>query len=221
MAALTGKTAKIRTTSVLGTSATDNAATITTGVGGALSSVQMDATGRRHWDRADTATPTLWLNSTLVASSDIAEINPVQGIFSLDNSRTSTGTYTIDCIFLTNTYLTGGQSWALDWDTEMYDTTSFATESTGVAQWRTFIPGLSGGTVTISKLASTGGTTGPLVYDHMNLQSDVIVELITDGANHYEAYGFYNSLGVTADIDALTVESIDITIDGDLYFSTT
>lgn len=220
MAALSGKTAKIRTTSVLGTSATDNAATITTGAGTGNSSIQMDATGRRHWDRSATATPTLWLNSTLVGATEYT-VNPVQGIFALNNSRTATGTYTIDCIFLTNTYMAGGQSWELDWDTEMYDTTSFATASTGVTQWRTFIPGLSGGSVTISKLSSTGGTTGPLVYDHMNLQSDVIVELITDGANHYEAYGFYNSLGVTADIDALTVESIDITIDGDLYFSTT
>ena len=220
MVVIAGKSAKIRSTSVLGTSSTDNAATITTGLAGALSSVQINATGRRHWDRSATATPDLYLNSTLVPSSDIASINPVQGIFSLDNSRTSTGVYTIDCHFLTTSYLAGGQSWELDWDTDMYDTTTFSVTTADV-QWRTFVPGLSGGSVSISKLASTGGTTGPLVYDHMNLQSDVVVELVTNDANHYEAYGYYSALGVQADIDGLTVESIDITIDGDLYYSTT
>ena len=220
MVVIAGKSAKIRSTSVLGTSSTDNAATITTGLAGALSSVQINATGRRHWDRSATATPDLYLNSTLVPSSDIASINPVQGIFSLDNSRTSTGVYTIDCHFLTTSYIAGGQSWELDWDTDMYDTTSFSVTTADV-QWRTFVPGLSGGSVSISKLASTGGTTGPLVYDHMNLQSDVVVELVTNDANRYEAYGYYSALGVQADIDALTVESIDITIDGDLFYSTT
>jgi hypothetical protein len=220
MAAIAGKSAKIRTTSILTTSSTDNAATITTGAGTGVSSVQIDATGRRHWDRGSTATPSLYLNSTLVPSSDIASINPVQGVITLDNSRTSTGTWTIDMRFLTTTYLAGGKSWDLDWDTNMYDTTAFST-TTGNVQWRTFVPGLSGGSVSISRLTSTGGTTGPLVYDHMNLQNDVVVELVTDAANHYEAYGWYDSLGVTADIDSLTVESIDITIDGDLYFSTT
>jgi len=220
MAAIAGKSAKIRTTSVLGTSSTDNAATITTGAGTGASSVQINATGRRHWDRSATATPDLFLNSTLVPSTLVSKINSVQGIFELQDSRTSTGVYTIDCHFLTTSYLAGGQSWELNWDTNMYDTTSFAV-STGVQQWRSFVPGLSGGSVSISRLASTGGTTGPLVYDHMNLQNDVVVELVTDTANHYEAYGYYNSLGVTADIDALTVESIDIQIDGDLYFSTT
>ena len=220
MAVVAGKSAKIRTTSVLGTSSTDNAATITTGAGTGASFVQITATGRRHWDRSATATPDLFLNDVAVLATDIAKINSVQGKFELGDSRTSTGVYTIDCHFLTTTYFAGGQSWELDWDTDMYDTTSFST-STGDQQFRTFVPGLSGGSVTISKLASTGGTTGPLVYDHMNLQNDVVVELVTDTANHYEAFGFYSALGVTADIDSLTVESIDITIDGDLYYSTT
>ncbi len=221
MGAIAGKGSKIRTTSVLGTSSTDNAATISTGGGTGNSSVQIDATGRRHWDRSDTATPDLYLNSTLVGSTDIASINPVQGIFELGDSRTSTGTYTIDCHFLTSSYLAGGQSWEVNFETSMYDTTSFAVTATGTAQARTFIPGLTQGSVTIDRLASTGGTTGPIFYDRMNLQSDVIVELIAAGASRYEAYGYVTALNPSAGIDELTVESVDITLDGPLYYSTT
>ncbi len=220
MGAIAGKGSKIRTTSVLGTSSTDNAATITTGLATADSSVQINATGRRHWDRSDTAAPTLWLNSTLVGSTEYT-VNPVQGIFELNNSRTSTGTYTIDCTFLTSSYLAGGQSWEVNFETSMYDTTSFSTTATGAAQARTFIPGLTQGNVTIDRLASTGGTTGPIFYDRMNLQSDVVVELIAAGVSRYEAYGYVNSLNPSAGIDELTVESVDITLDGPLYYSTT
>jgi hypothetical protein len=221
MAAIAGKGAKIRYTSVAGTSSTDNASTITTGVGGAVSSVQINSTLRRHWDRSSTAIPDLYLNSTLVPTTAIAEINYVQGIFNLNESRTSTGVYTIDCHFLTSSYLSGGQSWAVDFETSMYDTTSFANTATGSVQARTFVPGLTEGSVSINRLASTGGTTGPIFYDRMNLQSDVIVELIASGVSRYEAYGYVTNINPTAGIDALTVESVDITLDGPLYYSTT
>jgi hypothetical protein len=145
----------------------------------------------------------------------------VQGIFNLNESRTSTGVYTIDCHFLTSSYLSGGQSWAVDFETSMYDTTSFANTATGSVQARTFVPGLTEGSVSINRLASTGGTTGPIFYDRMNLQSDVIVELIASGVSRYEAYGYVTNINPTAGIDALTVESVDITLDGPLYYSTT
>ena len=204
MAEITGKSAKIRYTSVTGTSSTDNAATITTGLGGAVSSVQINATGRRHWDRSSTAVPDLYLNSTLVPSTAIDKINPVQGIFHLNESRSSTGTYTIDCHFLTSSYLTGGQSWSADVEVDMLETTSMST-STGDAQWRTFVPGLSQASVSIERLVSTGDT-GPVFYDRVNLENDLIVELITNAANRLEGFGYVESDGWNVGVDGLTVE---------------
>lgn len=219
MAELSGKTAKIRTTSILGTSSTDNAATITTGGGTGNSSIQITATGRRHWDRSATATPDLFLNTTLVPSTAIETINSVQGIFNLNNSRTSTGTYTIDCIFLTNTFLTGGQDWTVTVDNEMLETTAFST-TTGDAQWRTFITGLSEASVSISRLISTGDT-GPLFIDRLTLENDLIVELIADNADRLEGYAWVASDGWEASVDGLTAESVDLQIDGELFYSST
>ncbi len=219
MAELSGKTAKIRFTSIAGTSSTDNAATISTGGGTGNSSIQITATGRRHWDRSATATPDLFLNTTLVPSTAIEKINPVQGIFNLNESRTATGTYTIDCIFLTNTFLTGGQDWSVNTETEMLETTSFAT-STGNAKWRTFTPGLSEASVSIGRLVSTGDT-GPVFFDRLNLESELIVELVVDDAIRLEGYAHVASDGWEASIDGLTAESVDLQIDDELYFSTT
>lgn len=214
-----GRQAKIRYTSLTGTSSTDNAATISTGAGSANSSIQINATGRRHWDRSSTATPLLFLNSTLVPTTAIDSYNYVQGVINLNESRSSTGTYTIDMSYLTSTHLAQANQWELSHDTNMYDSTSFST-STGDLQSRTFIPGLNSATVSLSKFVSTG-TTGPLFYDRMNLQSDYVLELITDNANRFEAYGYTSALGVQTGIDQLSVESIDFQVDQDLYYSTT
>lgn len=218
MAELSGKSAKIRYASIAGTSSTDNAATITTGAGTGNSFVQINATGRRHWDNASTAVPSLWLNSTLVPANTY-EVNYVQGKFEFNESRTSTGTYTIDCHFLTSTYLTGGQEWNATVDVDMLETTSFST-STGDQQWRTFIPGLSQAQVSIGRLVSTGDT-GPVFYDRLNLENDVLVELVVDDAVRLEGYGYVQSDGWNVGVDGLTVESVDIQIDGELHYSTT
>jgi hypothetical protein len=219
MAELSGKTAKIRFTSIVGTSSTDNAATISTGGGTGNSSIQINATGRRHWDRSATAEPDLFLNSTLVPSTAFDLVNKVQGIFALNESRSSTGTYTIDCHFLTSTFLTGGQEWSVDVDVDMLETTSFST-STGNTQWRTFTPGLSEATASIERLVSTGDT-GPVFFDRLNLPSDLIIELVTDDAVRFEGYARVSADGWNASVDELTVESVDLQIDGPLYFSTT
>jgi hypothetical protein len=219
MGELSGKKAKIRTTSVLGTSSTDNAATISTGGGTGNSSIQITATGRRHWDRSATATPTLFLNTTLVPSTAIETINPVQGIINLNESRTATGTYTLDLIFLTTTYLTGGQDWTVTVDNDMLETTAFST-STGDAKWRTFTPGLSEASASISRLLSTGDT-GPVFFDRLNLEAPLIVELVAENADRLEGYAFVASDGWEASVDGLTAESVDLQIDGQLYHSST
>jgi hypothetical protein len=219
MAGLSGKTARIRYTSIVGTSSTDNAATITTGLGTAASSIQITATGRRHWDRSATAEPLLFLNSTLVPATAVDSINPVQGIFNLNESRTSTGTYTIDCHFLTTSYLTGGQSWTVDVSNDMLETTSFSTSATDPT-WRTFLPGLSEASAGIDRLTSSG-TTGPVFFDRLNLEVPVIVELVNTAADRFEGYGYIDGDSFNTSLDSLTEESVSIKIDGPLYHSTT
>ncbi len=223
MAELSGKTAKIRFTSIVGTSSTDNLATRSTGVAIGLSHttvgfVQMDSTARRHWDRSSTATPILADAGTPVAAT-LYTVNPVQGKFEWVTGDPPVGVYTIDCHFLTNTFLTGGQEWSVDVDPDMLETTSFST-STGNTQWRTFLPGLSEATASIERLVSTGDT-GPVFFDRLNLPSDLVIELVADDAVRFEGYARVSGDGWNADIEGLTVESVDLQIDGPLYFSTT
>ena len=223
MAELSGKTAKIRFTSIVGTSSTDNLATRSTGVAIGLSHttvgfVQMDSTARRHWDRSSTATPILADAGTPVAAT-LYTVNPVQGKFEWVTGDPPVGVYTIDCHFLTNTFLTGGQEWTVDVDPDMLETTSFST-STGNTQWRTFLPGLSEATASIERLVSTGDT-GPVFFDRLNLPSDLVIELVADDAVRFEGYARVASDGWNTSVDELTVESVDLQIDGPLYFSTT
>ncbi len=223
MAELSGKTAKIRFTSIVGTSSTDNAATRSTGVAAGLSHttvgfVQMDSTARRHWDRSSTATPILADGGVPVGATEY-NVNPVQGKFEWVTGDPPAGTYTIDCHFLTNTFLTGGQEWTVDVDPAMLETTSFST-STGNTQWRTFREGLSEASASIERLHSTGDT-GPVFFDRLNLPSDMVIELITDDAVRFEGYARVAADGWNASVDELTVESVDLQIDGPLYFSTT
>lgn len=223
MAELSGKNAKIRFTSIVGTSSTDNLATRSTGVAIGLSHttvgfVQMDSTARRHWDRSSTATPILADAGTPVAAT-LYTVNPVQGKFEWVTGDPPVGVYTIDCHFLTNTFLTGGQAWSVDVDTDMLETTSFST-STGNAQWRTFREGLSEASASIERLHSTGDT-GPVFFDRLNLPSDLIIELVADDAVRFEGYARVSADGWNASVDELTVESVDLQIDGPLYFSTT
>ncbi len=223
MAELSGKTAKIRFTSIVGTSSTDNLATRSTGVAIGLSHttvgfVQMDSTARRHWDRSSTATPILADAGTPVAAA-LYTVNPVQGKFEWVTGDPPVGVYTIDCHFLTNTFLTGGQDWSVDVDVDMLETTSFST-STGNTQWRTFREGLSEASASIERLMSTGDT-GPVFFDRLNLPSDLVIELVADDAVRFEGYARVASDGWNASIDELTVESVDLQIDGPLYFSTT
>lgn len=220
MAELSGKNAKIRFTSVLGTSSTDNAATRSTGPGAGSTGgfVQIDATGRRHWDRSDTAIPIL-ADAGVPVNSTLYNVNYVQGKFEWSTGDPPVGTYTIDCHFLTNTFLTGGQDWTVTSDNDMLETTSFST-STQDAQWQTFVPGLSEASVSITRLLSTGDT-GPVFFDRLILSTGVIIELIADDAVRLEGYAHVTADGWEASVDGLTAESVDLQIDGRLYHSST
>ena len=213
MAELSGKSAKIRFTSVAATSSTGEAATLTSATGGDF--VQVTATDKRHWLRDSTGF-VLYLNSTAVSSTAYT-INPVQGKFEFKSTGQSTGTYTADVRYLTNTYLTGARSWSMDVDTDMLDVTTFST-STADVQWRSFITGLSEAEMTLSRLISTGDT-GPVFFDRLNLPGDVIVEAVTNDFNRFEGYGYVSEDSFESSVDDLAVESVTVKITGELYYS--
>jgi len=154
---------------------------------------------------------------TPVGSSEYS-VNYVTGKFVWGSGDPPVGTYTIDSTWLTSSYLTGGRSWSMDVNVNMLDVTTFST-STADVQWRTFIPGLSDATIQIDRLISTGDT-GPVFYDRLNLEQDVIVELVTNDSNRLEAYGWVNGDSWSLDIDAATAESVSIQVDGEVSYST-
>ena len=177
----------------------------------------MDSTALRHWDDSTTA-PLLFESAVLVDSSEYT-VNYVQGKFEWTDGDPGVGTYTIDAVTLPTSYLTGGQSWTVDADVDMLETTSFSTTAVD-PQWRTFIPGLSNASVGIDRLISTG-TTGPVFFDRLNLEAKMVVELVFTGADRLEGYGYIDADSVSASVDGLTDESVGLTIDGPLYRSTT
>ena len=213
MTALSGKRAKVRTTSVTASSSTDEAATLTSSTAGDF--VQIDDTGKRHWLRDSTGF-VVALNGTPQSSTGYT-INPVQGKFEFHSTGQSAGTWTVDVRYLTTTYLTGARSWNADVDVAMLDVTTFST-STQDVQWREFLPGLSEASISLERLVSTGDT-GPVFYDRINLGSDVIVEAVTNDFRRYEGYGYIEADGINTDLDGLTVESVDVQIVGELYRS--
>ncbi len=74
--------------------------------------------------------------------------------------------------------------------------------------------------MSVERLVSTGDT-GPVFYDRLNLETDVLVELITNAANRLEGFGHITADGWDLGVDGLALESVDVQIDGELYYSTT
>lgn len=211
--AISGKVAKVRYTSVSGTSSTGEAATLTAATSGDF--VQVDSTARRHWLRDSTGF-VLLLNGTAVDASNYS-LNPVQGKFEFHDTGQTAGTYTANIRYVTSTYLTGGQSWTFDVNTEMLDVTSFAT-STEEAKWRVFETGLSEGSMQVERLWSSGDT-GPVAYDRINGDTPVIVEGVMENFRRLEAYGWVNADSFQVDPASNTVESFTVEITDDVYYS--
>ena len=217
MAALSGRTAKVKTTAVAPTSSTGEATTkLSTGV------YQITDYTKRHLDRNTTGLPVVYVNTTIAASSKY-QINPVSGIISFDPTSYTTGAVpvTADIHYLTGSYLGQTRSWSADVATDMLYVTAFAT-STGTQNWRKMIPGLTGGTVELGRFVSTGSTTDtePLLFDGQYLGSDLVVELHMNDFDHFEGFAYVNSDSWENEIDGLPQETVSLTLDGPLYFST-
>lgn len=215
MAAISGKAARIKHTAATATSSTNNAATLSTdGV-----TLQIDSTALRHWDKYNSTALRVFDTSTEISSSDF-DVNWVQGKVTFDSARSTGNSYTIDCETFTSSFLVGGRSWTVDASVNDLETTTFSTDATD-AKWRSFIGGLSDATVSVSQLYPSGDT-GPLWFDRINADQRVLVQLWTDhgASNRYEGWGVITRDGISNDLDGLVEQSVDVRLDGQLYFTT-
>lgn len=205
---LAGRNAALKVTSLTATTSTGNAATRSTGAGSETGFVQIDSTSRRHWD--PDSTPVLYLNSTAVSSTNY-DVNYVQGKFQWNTGDPSTGTYTIDADYLTASSVAGGREWQLQVENDMFEVSEF-----GSSGWKQYQPNLTGATVSIGRYWNDS-----TFIDYMAVDAKFIVELHVDqNGNRYEGFARVGGDQVNTAVDAIVGESLNLAIDGQLFYST-
>ena len=143
------------------------------------------------------------------------DINYVQGIVTF--ASTVSGAVTADIEWLTSASIAEGREWSLQVDRDLFEVSTF--DSGG---WREFQENINGATASVSRYWSTGGGGGGEFFDMMNVEQDVILQLRPDetAADAYEGYAKITADSVAAAVDGIVGESIDFTIDGALYYTT-
>ena len=130
---------------------------------------------------------------------------------------------TADLSYVTASYLPWTRSFTLDIDNDVYDVTAFSTSSADV-QWRSYVGGLSDWTADLGSIVPSGpATTGytPLWFDHLNTDTDLIVELHVASTYKWEGYATIEGNSYTAQIDALQEETVTLKSASALYYATT
>ena len=217
MGAITGKQAKIKVT----------AATATTAAAEAFVSVSPTTdyfeyrivnAAKRHWDKD--VVPQVYVGGSTVA---LPAVNYVQGKVTFSAAQTTSAVITADLSYVTASYLPWTRSFTLDIDNDVYDVTAFSTSSADV-QWRSYVGGLSDWTADLGSIVPSGpATTGytPLWFDHLNTDTDLIVELHVASTYKWEGYATIEGNSYTAQIDALQEETVTLKSASALYYATT
>jgi len=211
--ALAGKDANVYITAATPTTA---AGETFNAVAGSSVSHQITASSKRHWEREpDTVgRPRMLVGGTTVGVPEY-DINYVQGIITF--ASTVSGAVTGDVEWLTSASIAEGREWQLSVDRDLFEVSTF--DSGG---WREFQENINGATASVSRYWSTGGTGGGEFFDMMNVEQDVILQLRPDesAGDAYEGYAKITADSVAAAVDGIVGESIDFTIDGALYYTT-
>src|SRR3990167_9509713 len=212
--AVSGNKASVKVTSASFTNSTNQAATLTT----ATKVLKLNTEARRHWDRDSTTYPRVYVPGSTASALAKTKyvVNYVQGSVTFTTPRAA-GTYTMDVSWATASSFANANQWTLNVDAGLIETNVFG------STWKTSIAGLRSATVSLSGFNPIhGGSTNPTVYDYINAETDLIVELypVTTAGNKYEAYAWMSGDQIQAAVDAAIGESVDLTIDGTLYFTT-
>ena len=217
MAALTGKSAKVKYTSVAYSTAAGEAFT-SLSASTAKTEFRITDQSKRHWTR--TLPPVVLVNST--AHTDFV-YNPVQGKVTFTGTpltAAQSAQVTATVYWLTASYLPWTRTWSADISFDTLDTTSFSTSATD-AKWRTFTDGLSGATVDLGRIVDTPTSDTPMWFDRLNTDQDVILELHLGPTNKFEAYARVESDGYGVSIDSLAEENITLQVSGPMFHATT
>lgn len=93
------------------------------------------------------------------------------------------------------------------------DTTSFQNPPD---PWKTFIPGINGGTVKLACLWVNGGT----FLAHMTAADLLVLKIYPDstGTARYQGYGVLTTDAIKSAVSAVNTEELDFNINGKLYY---
>ena len=218
MAAISGKLARIRYTAAVPTSSTDQAADLA--VDGVT--LTINATGRRRWDPTSTkyAVYSDESSTSIAVPSSLYRIDHAVGRMVFSAAGSTSATITVDVPWLATSYLTQAHAWTLNTDVDMLDCTAFSTGASGAA-WRSYVPGLTDASVTISRFFSTGDT-GPVFIDRAVLNSPFYLELILNSTDQagYVCYGTVQTDSLSEDVGGLVGEEITFKPTGQVYYTT-
>jgi hypothetical protein len=228
MAVISGKLARIRFTAAVPTSSTNQACTLSSNAGATTggTNLQITATGRRRWAVESTNIAVYGgASSGHLYSSTEYEVDHGLGRvrFKVAQATAPTKAYTVDVPWLATSFLTLAKSWSLNVNQEMLDVTSFATASSAAAapQFRTFVPGLTDASVSVSRFFNSS-STGPVFIDRALLQSPFYLELILNSTDQagFVCYGHVQTDQFNADVASLMAEEVTFKPTGPVYFTT-
>lgn len=82
--------------------------------------------------------------------------------------------------------------------------------------WKTFIPGINGGTVKLACLWVNGGT----FLSHMTAADLLVLKIYPDstGTARYQGYGVLTTDAIKSAVSAVNTEELDFNINGKLYY---
>jgi hypothetical protein len=106
-----------------------------------------------------------------------------------------------------------------DIDRAMFETTAMTTNTTPT-RWKTYLPGLAGGTIKINKfLVDNTYLNLFTIFTNDTLVISLVLNAAT-GVQRLEAYGFLAKDGMKVPLKDLEMEDLDFTIDSQMVMST-
>jgi hypothetical protein len=216
MAAISGHKAAVKVTSAAVTTSTNQAATLSSGDAVTL---QINAVAQRHWDDSSTSHPKVYDHSVSTGtalSSTLYTINYVQGKVVFKAVRSTANTYMMDVQYVTASSWANANQWSMNVDQPILDATVFG------STWREGQPGLRTAGVSLGGFWNVAGvSTDANAFEYIDTDTKVILELHPESGEYmYEAYAWVTGDQVQASVDSLVGESIEFTVDGPMYSST-
>jgi hypothetical protein len=179
-----------------------------------------NAPTKRYWDRTasfvfqQSSNGTTW---NTVTPSSIQYVGGVvvfpSAVGGTNQARISSGAY------LPYTAIGDILEWAPDISRSTHETTCMTTNSTPT-RWRTYLPGLVGGTIKISKFLVDNTYLNLLT---IFTDDTLVLSLVLDATNGYprfESFGRLSKDGMKVSLKDLEMEDLDFQIDGQMVLAT-